>query len=154
MRKPMTNETKNKISIANSTHRLSNTGIYNTWSNMKARCDDKNRKDYANYGGRGISYNKKWTSFDNFYNDMNHGWRIGLSLDRINNNKGYSKENCRWADRFTQNNNRRNIVKFENKSMAQWARELNINASTIKQRYFVYNWDIEKAILTPIRKRG
>lgn len=74
----------------------------------------------------------------------------GLHLDRINNNKGYSKQNCRWTDAITQNNNRRNnrLFEFMNKklTLSQWARELGINRSTLAQRFYVYNWSIEKTL--------
>lgn len=81
-------------------------GTYKSWSGMKQRCDNPNNGDYDNYGGRGITYDPEWEFYRNFLRDM--GIRPdGMSLDRIDNTKGYCKENCRWADSVTQNNNRR-----------------------------------------------
>ena len=79
---------------------------YQCFMDMKQRCQNKNHKYYASYGGRGIDISNDWQSFENFVNDM--GLKPnGLSLDRIDNNKGYSKENCRWATKAEQVRNTR-----------------------------------------------
>lgn len=79
---------------------------YQCFMDMKQRCQNKNHKYYASYGGRGIGICIRWQSFDNFVEDM--GLKPdGLSLDRIDNNKGYSKENCRWATKAQQVRNTR-----------------------------------------------
>lgn len=88
------------------THGKTKTPEYTVWLNMIARCHNKNHKSYKNYGGRGISVCKRWKSFENFLQDM--GERpTGCSLDRIDVDGNYSKDNCRWADGRTQSMNRR-----------------------------------------------
>ena len=79
---------------------------YSTWANMRQRCDNPNRPDYLNYGGRGITYQHSWKEFKNFLADMGEKPN-SLSLDRIDNFGDYTKENCRWATRKEQNRNTR-----------------------------------------------
>lgn len=122
--------------------------IYTIWLNMKARCLNPKNPAYARYGGRGLGFDPRWTGFKNFANDMADSYKDGLTLERIDNNKGYSKENCRWATHKEQNNNKRNnnFVFFHGltKTLPQWAEFLGIKSSTIRQRYYVYGWTIER----------
>lgn len=81
---------------------------YNSWFGIIQRCENKNNKDYKNYGGRGITVCEQWHRFENFLKDM--GIRPPLlSIDRINNDAGYSPDNCRWATPSQQNLNRRSF---------------------------------------------
>lgn len=86
---------------------MSKTPFYRVWLNMRARCNNENHTLYKYYGGRGISVCETWASFENFYADMFDGYAQGLQLDRIDNDKGYSKNNCRWVSAKTNNRNRR-----------------------------------------------
>jgi hypothetical protein len=86
---------------------------YSTWLNMKSRCYNKNNKDYYNYGGRGISVSDEWVnSFETFINDMGVKPSRIHSLDRIDTNKSYSKENCKWSTPKEQSRNRNSNKKI------------------------------------------
>lgn len=120
------------------THGMSNTTEYKTWERIKKRCYNKNVYNYCDYGGRGILMCDEWkNSFEVFYKDMGDRPE-GTSIDRIDNDKGYSKENCRWATNEEQCNNRRSNInityKGETQTLAQWCRELNLEYQTVKAR--------------------
>jgi hypothetical protein len=87
------------------------TRIHHIWIGMIQRTTNKKSPAYKNYGGRGITVCKRWRKFENFFADMKKGYRKNLSIDRINNDKGYSPKNCRWATRKQQNNNTRKTRK-------------------------------------------
>lgn len=119
------------------------------WSNMKRRCT-KPTKDAYRYVGRGIDYDPKWGTLAGFCEDMASTYQPGLSLDRVDNDKGYSADNCRWATPKQQaNNTGRNrliTIKGITKTLAQWCDESTVKSSTIRQRFYVYGWPIEKSL--------
>ena len=90
------------------THGMHKTRTYKTWGKMKSRCRDANNDSYYLYGGRGIYLCEKWNTFLGFLEDMGERPE-GRTLDRINNNDGYHKDNCRWATPLEQVLNRRRI---------------------------------------------
>ena len=97
-----------RIAKSNSTHGKSKTSEYYAWDNMIQRCVNPNNPEYKNYGGRGISVCEEWrNSFELFLQDMGLKPKEKFSLDRIDNDKGYYKENCRWTNSFTQAINQR-----------------------------------------------
>ena len=81
---------------------------YGVWQAMRDRCSNSNRVDYKYYGGRGISVCARWQKFENFLEDMGEPPK-GLTLDRVDNDKGYTKSNCRWATRREQTYNSTSI---------------------------------------------
>lgn len=92
---------------------------YTAWSNMMTRCYSENSKDYKDYGARGINVCDRWLdSFQFFLDDMGRSPGRGYSLDRENNDNGYSKENCRWATHIIQANNKRKSKKLVFKTSA------------------------------------
>ena len=97
------------VAAKNATHNKSNTPIYRIWRNITERCTNSSNPMYHNYGGRGIKLDSSWLKFENFYSDMGGPPFAGASIDRIDNEEGYNKDNCRWATRAEQSaNTRRN----------------------------------------------
>ena len=124
------------------------TGTYVSWYGMKTRCFNKNYKDYKYYGGRGIKVCNSWMKFENFFEDMGERPE-GKTLDRIDNNGNYCKENCYWATRKEQANNRRSnrylTYKGKTQNVSEWAEELNINKNDISNRLNL-GWKIERIL--------
>lgn len=117
------------------------TPTYKTWENMKSRCLCKTNPSYPNYGGRGIKICKSWIdAFVNFLNDM--GKRpAGTSIERIDNNGNYCKENCKWATIEEQARNKRNNIMLtrsgETMCVIDWERRLGLSARTINKRIYL-----------------
>lgn len=118
-------------------HGLRHSRLYKTWCNMKTRCYNRKSTDFYNYGGRGITVCDEWkTDFLAFYNwAMSNGYRDDLSIDRIDNDKGYSPDNCRWATSKEQARNKANTVKItlcdETKSLKDWCDIYNLDYYTV-----------------------
>lgn len=130
---------------------------YAIWKGIKSRCNNPNRKSYADYGAKGIKMSAEWShSFSAFYADM--GPRPdGGTVDRIDNAKGYQRGNCRWVERSEQNRNKTTTVLLtfngETKCVADWARHLGTTPSAISSR-LKSGWTVEKTLSTEFKKRG
>lgn len=92
------------------THGGSNSPEYHIWAGMRQRCGDPGNPGFADYGGRGITVCERWQSFENFIADMGARPSPKHSIDRVNNDAGYSPENCRWATKSEQMRNTRRTV--------------------------------------------
>lgn len=123
--------------------------IRNAYDNMRKRCYDTNQKMYYRYGGRGIGVDAAWLSSYHLFRDwaIANGYREGLTLDRINNDMGYSPENCRFVSRYVQARNRNTtIIIFEGGErmcLKDWAQKHSINYHTAWLRYH-NGWSIER----------
>lgn len=137
------------------THGRTETPEYVIWTDLFQRCYNKKRAAFKNYGGRGITVCERWQKFENFLEDMGTRPALDYTLDRIDNDRGYSKDNCKWSTRIEQANNKRNNIWIDYKGTAKticdWERFLNFNPHVLYQRIFIYKWDVEKAFNTPMR---
>lgn len=89
--------------------RGNNNPIYSSWRDMIRRCYTETRKEYKYYGGKGITVCDRWQDFQLFCEDMAPSWFEGATIDRIDNSKNYSKDNCRWSTINKQQQNKGNV---------------------------------------------
>lgn len=153
---------RERIIKRSTTHGLSDTHFYSKWSHMVQRCNNPKTERYPLYGGRGVTI--KWKSFEDFRNDMYSSYVVHLrkygknntTIDRINNNGDYSKENCRWATIGQQlrNNSRTHLITYKKETLclSDWAIKIGISIDTLATRINQYKWSIEKALMTPVRR--
>lgn len=137
-------------------HGGKSTRLYEIYKSMRQRCLNSNNPHYCDYGGRGITICKEWENDFTAFRDwaLSNGYADNLSIDRIDNDKGYFPENCRWVDRKTQCNNRRSniIVVFNNKQFTiSEASELSgIKYNTLRDRYL--RGDRGDRLFRPVKK--
>lgn len=135
-----------------------NTRLYHIWTMMKQRCHNPNNAQYKQYGSRGIAVCENWrNSFKDFKEwALVNGYMNHLTLDRIDNNKGYTPDNCRWATRKQQANNRRycHFIEYNGqvKSLSEWAECAGITTAAFYAR-LQNKWPLEKILNTPVIRR-
>lgn len=129
---------------------------YNIWNQILQRCNNQTNKSYRRYGGRGITVCERWLKYDLFLADMGRK-PYGRSLDRIDNDGNYEPTNCRWSTQVEQQNNKttnRNITwGGKTKTISQWARDLHVDPSLIRDRLEL-GWPVHLALSMGHRKRG
>lgn len=147
---------ENNVKIS-TTHGKSKTKIYRVWASMVERCENPASQDYKNYGGRGITVCCEWRrSFEAFYMDMGDSPFNGASLDRIDVNGHYNKDNCRWATPSKQAKNRRGAMyltyKGETLHVSEWAEKTGVSLSALKTRK-LRGWSDVDALTLPYNFR-
>jgi len=132
---------------------------YQSWSHMKSRCQDIKNQDYHRYGGRGITVCKEWEIYENFLADMGRRPSSAHSLDRIENNSGYHKGNCKWSTKIEQNRNKRNnrLIEYQQKiiTLSELSEKTGIPPDIITYR-LKKGWGVDRAVETQVRlyRRG
>lgn len=142
------------------THGETNTSLYKRWCKMKSRCTNPNDWQWKDYGGRGITLCQEWFVYEMFAEwAKNSGYKPHLTLDRKDNNKGYSPENCRWVSQRVQHQNKRSTVHAtafgETKPLIEWARDkrFTIKYVTLLKR-LRSGLSLEVALLKPHRSKN
>ena len=135
------------------THGMTGTRLYKIWRGMIDRCCNTRDHNYTNYGSRGIKVCNEWKHFEPFRDwAFSNGYTEDLSIDRVDVNGDYCPENCRWADSFVQQNNKRNnhVIEYngESHTLTGWSRMIGITSANLRQR-LQHGWSIEKALTTP-----
>lgn len=133
----------------------SKTTEYRTWRSMLQRCNNPRRPEYPRYGGRGIKVCERWHIFDNFLSDMGPKPSADLSIERINNDKGYEPGNCCWATAYTQTRNRdsgNRFITFNGKTLmvTEWARSIGLSPAGMYNR-LRRGWLLTDALTTPLQ---
>ena len=124
---------------------------------MIIRCEDTTSNRYCRYGARGITVCEQWKNDPESFCEwaLSHGYSPGLTIDRIDNNKGYSPDNCRWSTPYEQSRNTSKNVYItyngKTQTLKDWSKELGIKNTTLHSRIHYYGWSIEKAFTTPVR---
>lgn len=132
------------------------TKVYRTWYSIRQRCNNPNTVGWKYYGGKGVRVCARWDSFEAFLADMGEPPTSKHSIDRIKNELGYSPENCKWATKLEQDNNRTSNVLItyggRTQNVKQWSDELSIKYATLYRRLVTESWEPGRAFFTPVRK--
>ena len=114
--------------------------LYRIWAGAKYRCNKPTANNYKYYGGKGITFCKEWERFAPFCKwALSNGYKEGLTLDRIDNKKGYSPDNCRWVTITEQTNNRSTNTNYtfngETHTLSEWSKMYGLNYDTVLTRF-------------------
>ncbi len=145
-------------SSKNKKHGMSKSSLYNIWNGMKFRCYNPKSESYKYYGGRGIKVCDDWENdAENFMEwAMSNGYEEGLTIDRIDSDKDYCPENCRWISKGDQAKNRRMNYDILHdgkiKTLQELCDELNLDYKRVHNRITKLGWSLEKAINTPVNE--
>lgn len=146
---------KRERQLASATkHGGKKTRLYHIWEGMKSRCLNRAERSYKDYGGRGITVCEEWAQSFGAFRDwaLANGYRDDLTIDRIDNDGNYCPENCHWATKKEQGNNRRSNRKIthngETHTLTQWAELIGIKRETLSQR-LRNGWSVERALAEP-----
>ncbi len=138
-------------------HGFSRSNIYTRWHHMMQRCYNPKHPSYPRYGARNITVCKRWHDPEYFIKDMLPTYKKCLHLEREDNDKGYSPNNCTWATRSQQAQNKCNNHKitFQGKTLclSEWVKLTGINYMALRNRIKFFHWPIEKALTTKLRKK-
>lgn len=134
----------------NKKHGASKELVYGVWQAMRSRCERENVKSYLDYGARGITVCEEWHDPSKFIAwAMENGYEPGMEIDRIDTNKNYCPENCRWVSRLENANNKRNnkIIEYngERKTLAEWARHFDVKYKNLS-RNINKGYSLEEAV--------
>jgi hypothetical protein len=147
-------EVLKRSALKNVTHGMTKSATYKAWTSMHQRCGNSKRRDFHNYGGRGIRVCERWAHFENFLIDMGIRPSSRHSLDRYPDQNGnYEPENCRWATYTEQNANNRHAryLEFQGERLLvrHWAKKLGIKEDTLYNRLRM-GWPVERVLGAPI----
>lgn len=144
------------IGAQRATHRRSRSPEFVAWVNMRLRCNNPHNISYPNYGGRGIEVCDRWQNdFAAFLKDVGERPSPEYTLERIDNNKNYGPDNCRWATWEEQGRNKRNnhylTHNQETLTVADWAKRISVPQTVLRRRINQLKWSVEKALTFPYK---
>ena len=155
--------TRKKHNRGNLKHGGKKERLYAVWRSMKDRCLNPNNKYYDRYGGRGISIYHEWMDYAQFRDwafssgyDKNAPYRV-CTIDRIDNDRDYCPDNCRWVTQKEQDNNRssNHIItnsSGESKTLSEWSAITGIRKDTLRRRICVMHWNVDRALTEPVHR--
>lgn len=146
---------RNRQTAKKNDNAITKTRLYSIWRGMVKRCHNPSYREFKYYGGRGIKVCDEWRKFKNFYDDMFGTYDDTLTIERLDVNGDYCKDNCMWATREEQANNRRGNVFITvdgiTDTVSRTCRRYNVKYSVVSTR-LRNGWEPERAIKTPIKK--